>query len=216
MEDGVEFGNCAEFIKYMAKCSLMNEEWKLAEKYINILKKTKYHKAWAEQQEKYLYNKQAMLKNKTYETVARLMGYEDTLNSDNSIVEYYLMYHLTKNDFDDPLMQELSLVGALWTKDIQTFWPRFFHYADLHNGQHIPIHYQEAAYLYGHLEKQVDISGMPFDSVVVKTYANFMNRSQQLQQYRKMSEAELHDAMLNEFGHTFFFDYFLNRDQQLY
>ena len=214
MEDGVEYGNCAEFIKYMAKCSLMNEEWKLAEKYLNILKKTKYHRAWAEQQEQYLHNKQAMLKDKTYETVSRLMGYDDSLNSDNSIVEYYLMYHLTKLDSDDPLVQELSLVGALWTKDIQTFWPRFFRYTELHNGQHIPRHYQEAAYLYGHLENQVDISKMPFDKEVVETYANFMQMAQQ--QPQGTSEAVLHDRMISRFGHTFFFDYFLNRDQKLY
>ncbi|MBR6979213.1 MAG: hypothetical protein IKH88_05200 [Prevotella sp.] len=214
MEDGVEYGNCAEFIKYMAKCSLMNEEWKLAEKYINILKNTKYHRAWAEQQEKYLHNKQAMLKDKTYETVSRLMGYDDTLNSDNSIVEYYLMYHLTRLDSEDPLVQELSLVGALWTKDIQTFWPRFFRYTELHNGQHIPRHYQEAAYLYGHLENQVDISKMPFDKEVVQTYANFMKMAQQ--QPQGTSEAALHDLMIGQFGHTFFFDYFLNRDQKLY
>lgn len=214
MEDGVEYGNCAEFLKYMAKCSLMNEEWKLAAKYLNILKKTKYHKAWAEQQEQYLNNKQALLKDKTYETVSRLMGYEDTLNSDNSIVEYYLMHHLTKLNSNDPLVQELSVVGALWTKDIQTFWPRFFQYTDLHIGQHIPRHYQEAAYLYGHLENQVDISKMPFDKEVVDTYAKFMQRAQQ--QPQGTSEAALHDIMLGEFGHTFFFDYFLNRDQKLY
>lgn len=213
MEDGVEFGNCAEFIKYMAKCSLMNEEWKLARKYLDILKNTKYHKEWAERQEKYLYNKKEMLKDKTYETVSRLMGYEDTLNSDNSIVEYYLMHHLTNQFSDDPLMQELSLVGALWTKDIQAFWPRFFHYTELHKGQHVPIHYQEAAYLYGHLEHEVDISHMPFDQVVVTTYNNFMQKAQQ---HQGMSEATLHDIMLDEFGHTFYFDYFLNRDQQLY
>lgn len=214
MEDGVEYGNCAEFLKYMTKCSLMNEEWKLAEKYINILKKTKYHKAWAEQQEKYLNNKQAMLKDKTYNTVSRLMGYEDTLNSDNSVVEYYLMYHLTRLDSDDPMVQELSLVGALWTKDIQTFWPRFFRYTDLHIGKHIPRHYQEAAYLYGHLEKQVDISKMPFDKEVVQTYANFMQSAQQ--QPQGSTEAMLHDRLISQFGNTFFFDYYLNREQKLY
>lgn len=37
-------------------------------------------------------------------------------------------------------------------KDIDIFWPRFFQYATLHNGKPMPRHYQEAAYLYGHLE----------------------------------------------------------------
>ena len=212
-EDAVEHGWRVEYLKYMTKCSLMNEEWKLAAKYIKILKNTKYYREWAEEQEKFLNNKKAMLADKEYEAVSHLMGYNNSLNSDNSIVEQYLMHHLTNHYSDDPLMQELSLVGALWTKDIQTFWPRFFHYAELHNGQHIPIHYQEAAYLYGHLENQVDISKMPFDQIVVDNYNNFMRKANQ---YKGLSEETLHDMFLSEFGHTFYFDYFLNRNQQLY
>ena len=101
----------------------------------------------------------------------------------------------------------------MWKKDIQTFWPHFFHYAELHKGQHIPIHYQEAAYLYGHLAHQVDISRMPFDPVVRTTYDNFMQKAQQ---YAGMSEETLRDLFKSEFGHTFYYDYFLNRNQKLY
>ncbi len=212
-EDGVEHGWRIEYLKYMAKCSLLNEEWQLAEKYINLLKKTKYYKKWAIEQEKFLRNKKALLADREYGAVAHLMGYESTLNSDNTIVEQFVMNHFANHDSDDPLMQELTLVGALWKKDIQTFWPHFFHYAELHKGQHIPIHYQEAAYLYGHLENQVDISRMPFDPVVRTTYDNFMQKAQQ---YAGMSEETLRDLFKSEFGHTFYYDYFLNRNQQLY
>ena len=141
------------------------------------------------------------------------MDYKDILNSDNTIAESYLMLHLTDSYSNDPLMQELSLIGALWTKDINNFWPRFFHYASLHKGQHIPLHYQEAAYLYGHLENKVDISGMPFDKGIETTYKSFMERAQQLS---SLGEKEMAERMYPEFGHTFFYEYFLNRDQQMY
>ncbi|MBR6263379.1 MAG: hypothetical protein IKR05_09190 [Prevotella sp.] len=213
MEDGVEYGWRAEYLKLMTKCSLLNGEWQLARKYINLLKQTKFHKEWALQQEKFVGNTKLIAKEKEYEPITHLMDYKDILNSDNTIAESYLMLHLTDSYSNDPLMQELSLIGALWTKDINNFWPRFFHYASLHKGQHIPLHYQEAAYLYGHLENKVDISGMPFDKGIETTYKSFMERAQQLS---SLGEKEMAERMYPEFGHTFFYEYFLNRDQQMY
>ena len=123
------------------------------------------------------------------------------------------MKQLVRIDSEDPILQEQTLIAALWMKDIQLFWPKFFQYVNLHPGQHMPGHYQGAAYLYGHLEHDVDISRMPFDDVVVRNYDNFMARAQQ---NAGMTEDILRDVMRPEFGHTFYYEYFLNRDQQLY
>ncbi len=213
MEDGVEYGWKAEYLKMMAKCSLLNGEWQLARKYLNLLKDTKFHKAWAMEQEKYVGHPKAIASNKEYGPITHLMDYSDKLNSDNTVAESFLMRHLADSYSEDPLKQELSLLAALWTKDINVFWPRFFHYANLHKGQHIPLHYQEAAYLYGHLENKVDISHMPFDKGIEQTYKSFMERAQQLAPYGEQAMAE---RMYLEFGHTFFYDYFLNRNQQMY
>jgi hypothetical protein len=98
-------------------------------------------------------------------------------------------------------------------KDIQTFWPRFFKYAELMKGKHIPVHFQEAAYLYGNLEHQVDISHMPFDEAVPRTFQAFMAKAQQ---YGNLGEDWLRENLYNEFGHTFYYEYFLMRDQKLY
>ena len=79
----------------------------------------------------------------------------------------------------------------------------------------MPLHYQEVAYLYGHLEDKVDISKMPFDKVVVNTFDNFMARSQQLAA-QGYNEDMMRQSMRGEFGHTFYYEYFLNRNQELY
>ena len=76
-------------------------------------------------------------------------------------------------------------------KDIDIFWPRFFQYATLHNGKPMPRHYQEAAYLYGHLENKVDISHMPFDQEVKDSYQRFMEFTQQC---AGMTEAQMAEA----------------------
>ena len=77
----------------------------------------------------------------------------------------------------------------------------------------MPRHYQEAAYLYGHLEHQVDISHMPFDQEVIDNYNAFMDLAQRC---RGMSEEEMRPIFYPKFGHTFYYEYFLIRNQKLY
>jgi hypothetical protein len=77
----------------------------------------------------------------------------------------------------------------------------------------MPRIYQEAAYLYGHLEHDIDISNMPFDQSVIDSYQNFMQRGQQ---YPNMSVEQLHDILYPEYGKTFYFNYFLVRGLKTY
>ncbi|MGX8697532.1 MAG: DUF6057 family protein, partial [Prevotella sp.] len=109
--------------------------------------------------------------------------------------------------------QDQSMNAALWMKDIPTFWPFFNQYARNHQGERMPTHYQEAAYLYGHLEKNVDISRMPFDDSVKKSYDGFMKLAQRCQ---GMSEEKMKDVFYPQFGQTFYYEYFLIRNQKLY
>jgi len=213
LEDGVEYGWRAIYLKYMIRCSLMDEEYEVAAKYINILKHTRYHKAWAEQQEQYLYHRDKMKASEEYGPLFHLRDFKDQLGSDNGLVEYFLMHLLVNVETEDPDMQELVLFAALWTKDIPTFWSRFNKYAVLHQGKPMPRHYQEAAYLYGNLENKVDISRMPFDPQVKEDYENFMKLAQSCS---GMSEAQMRPVFYPRFGHTFYYDYFLIRNQQLY
>ena len=213
LEDGVEYGWRAVYLKYMTRCSLMDEEYEVAKKYIDILKHTRYHKAWAEEQEQYLNHRDKMKASAEYGPLFHLRDFKDQLGSDNGLVEYFLMHLLVNVETEDPEMQELVLFAALWTKDIATFWPRFNKYAVLHTGKEMPRHYQEAAFLYGNLEHNVDISGMPFDQQVVKDYQDFMALAQSC---AGMTEAQMRPIFYPRFGHTFYYDYFLIRNQKLY
>jgi hypothetical protein len=105
------------------------------------------------------------------------------------------------------------------------FWPRFFKYADLHEKEMMPIHYQEAAYLFGHLENQVDISKMPFDKdKIVNRYASFTRMTSQLMQMYgpqyQGNEAGLTkrvgDECFAEFGDTYWWFYYFSRNVYTY
>ncbi|MBR0274454.1 MAG: hypothetical protein IJQ59_10285 [Bacteroidaceae bacterium] len=229
MEDGVEFGWKAETLKFMARTSLLNHEWTVARKYLDLLKKTTFHRQWAERYEKLLdtpeafdletleasakagkplLDEQAM---KEFAPILHMMTYPDRLDGDNTLVEMYLLQTFAKGNGDDPLFQEMTLICALIMKDIDLFWPRFMKFATMHPELHMPRHYQEAAYLYGHLEDKVDISRMPFDQEVRDSYERFMRFNEQC---GPMSEEQKAVAFYPQFGGTFYYFYFLVRNQK--
>ncbi|MCD8317332.1 MAG: DUF6057 family protein [Paraprevotella sp.] len=213
MEDGVVYGWKVEYLKYMAKTSIVDGDFKVARKYIDMLKQTLFHKKWAEKYEAYLDHPEKVRKGKEFRPILSLMPEEDALDSDLSVIEMYLLRKFAHRQSNDPLCPEQTLIAALQMKDIALFWPRFFQYAALHKGQHMPRHYQEAAYLYGHLENKVDISRMPFDDEVKDTYQRFMDFTRQC---GGMTEEQMAEAFRPQFGNTFYYFYFLVNGLQTY
>lgn len=229
MEDGVEFGWKAETLKFMVRNSLLNHEWDVARKYLNLLKQTTFHRQWAKRYEPLLVNHDAFDLEKLeasvrdgrplldeqhlheFAPIMHMMTYPDRLDGDNTLVERYLIQTFATGNGDDLLFQEMTLIGALYMKDIDLFWPRFMRYATLHPKDDMPRYYQEAAYLYGHLENKVDISHMPFSQSVRDSYDRFMKFNTQC---GVMTEEQKAVAFRPQFGDTFYYFYFLVRNQK--
>jgi hypothetical protein len=212
MEHGVERGWRSEILKYFIRCAIVSGETRVARKYINLLKHTRYNKELAAHYETLLDNKKAKA-DPEFEQVFHLTRSEDVLSTDNTIVEKFIMNQFASLPSPDTLYQEQAVYSALWTKDIPTFWRNFFPYAKSHMGQHMPTHLQEAVYLYGQLEKNVDTSKMPFDQSVIDTYKNLMQDAQQMS---NMSEEGMARALYPRFGQTYYYDYYFVRNQKLY
>ena len=230
MEDGVEFGWKAETLKFMARTCLLNHEWEAARKYLRMLSMTTFHRKWAKRYEKLLDRHDALdltkaeasikankpllsdTERREFLPIMHLMTYPDRLDGDSGLIELYLINTFAHGGGLDPVFQEASLVFALQLKDIPTFWPHFEQFARLHPDIHMPIIYQQAAYLYGTLEPQrVDISHMPFDESVPATYKRFMEFNNQC---GNMTEEQKAEAFRPMFGDTFFYYYFLVRNQK--
>ncbi len=229
MEDGVEFGWRAETLKFMVRTSLLNHEWTVARKYLNLLKQTTFHRRWAERYEPLLVNHDAFdlakleasvsegrpllneEQQREFAPIMHMMTYPDRLDGDNTLVEMYLLQTFANGNGDDLLFQEMTLICALIMKDIDLFWPRFMRYATLNPKKNMPRYYQEAAYLYGHLENKVDISRMPFEQSVRDTYDRFMQFNAQC---GMMTEEQKAVAFRPQFGDTFYYFYFLVRNQK--
>lgn len=219
MEDAVEFGWQVEGLKLMALCSMLKGEDVVAEKYFNILKKTRYHKEWAEKYEAFLGQPEKIKAAPEFSPICYLMNYGDRLDGDNTLIELYLLQTFANGRGADPIYQEATLMCAMLMKDIQLFWPRFSEYATMHSKEpnfKMPRHYQEAAYLYGQLEPQTrpaNFEQMPFDQSVKDTYQQFMAFNNQ-PHIAPLSEAEKAKQFKPQFGNTFYYFYFLVRNQK--
>lgn len=213
LEQGVEFGFRAEYLKYLTRCAMVNGDWQEARKYVALLKHTRYHKAWAEEYERFINHPEQLKNNGAFAPIFHLMTSSDVLGNDMMLAEDFIMHRFVKSQSDDKLYKEQSLIAALWTKDIQTFWVRFSDYVRSHPGERVPTHYQEAAYLYGHLKEGVDISKMPFDEQVKNDYATFMDM---VNNTTFENEEEVREVFFTRFGHTFYYDYFFIHELPLY
>lgn len=216
IENCVEFGFKVNDLKMLARCAILNGEYQLANKYINILKSTTFHGKWAERLLPMTKDPNKIPYFKEYEYILPLRGFKDILDGDNGLCEMYLLNYFSNSSNINPKFQEVTLNFAMIQKNIQLFWPRFFQYATLHNGKEMPIHYQEAAYLYGTLEKQVDIKRMPFDKTkIIERYAAFQQMSQSLLK-QGMTAEQVGEAMKSAYGDTFWWFYFFCRDVKSY
>ena len=56
MEDAVEYGWRMEYVKHAVRASLLSGEYVLAQRYINILKRTMFYRGWANEMQQYVDN----------------------------------------------------------------------------------------------------------------------------------------------------------------
>lgn len=226
MEDGVEFGWSVDVLKYMTKTSLLTHDWKVAKKYIDLLKQTRYHREWAEKYETFIGHPERMEADEEMQPIVPMSQFPDRLDGDNTLVEMYLLKTFSGGFGADPYYQEMTLICSLIMKDIELFWPRFHQYLNMHQqepGFRVPTHYQEAAYLYSMLEPQRPsqlwpgltnaeaLQRLPFDQSVKESYKNFMDFNTQC---GSMTDEQKKVAFRPQYGNTFYYFYFLMRNQK--
>ena len=94
MEDGVEYGWTVERLKLMAKCSLLNGEMAVAQRFLNLLKKTTFHRGWAKRYETFVHQPQLMMHDPELAPILPLLRTDDFLTSDQSQLEMFLIEQL--------------------------------------------------------------------------------------------------------------------------
>jgi hypothetical protein len=207
MENNVEYGMSVDRLKYMVKCSLVNGEFALAQKYINVLKKTFFYSDWAAKYQQYIDAPKRIAEDDELKAIAPLTAFENIPDGDGNLLEAYILNSFAHMKGGPPEIVELSLQCNMILKNIERFWPRFFLYAKTHD--RIPVHYQEAALLYAYLENKVDISNFDFNKEVIDRFNQLIVLSKT---YQYHSDEKNKAFFKPQFGKTFWYYYFFTND----
>lgn len=215
IEDAVEFGWNVEDLKYAIRSSLAAGNWDIAEKYIDILSHSPLHRKWAEDERKYLHAPDLIASSDEYGSIIPMTCKADYIDGDKSIIETFLMKYFLNYRTPDatPEFDDAAMLWAMRSQDISQFWTAFSNWIHTHPKADAPVHYQEAAYMYGHLEKTVDISGLPFSPDIPKRFDSFMQYASK-HPFSIIEEASY--PYRRQFGNTFFYFYYFIRDIDTY
>ena len=206
IEESVEFGWKAQYLKYLARCAMLTGEEAVAKKYFGLLRQTRYFGKWADEYEPMNGRKDLLEKSASMGPICHMMHYDNSAGSDNNgHAEKYLMQLLADLDSNDPYFQEQAVLAAMWTKNPKLFWPRFTQYIRLHPNDDMPRIFQEAAYLFCKLQNR-PTDQLPFDKEVISEYEAI---SDKMRQYDGMDLEQVRNLLYPSFGHTYYYDYYL-------
>ena len=213
MEDGVNWGWNVEVLQYMARAAILGNEPQVARKYLNLLRQTCYYGDWADHMEELLNSRDLLERDRETGPITHMMQYPDIQSKGDGYVEKNLMVMLSKTDSEDPFFQEQAVLAAMWTRNSSDFWPRFDQYLGLNPGRPIPRIMQEAAYFFGTLEQQPFIDQLPIDQSVKDSFEAFMTPMEECQ---GKPSAQLRSWLFQNYGNTYYFEYFFLRNITYY
>lgn len=214
MEDAVEYGWRYEYLKHAARSMLLAGEYRLAQRYVDILKRTIFYRAWAKEIENYIKNPDLIEKTNEFAMPLQLFCYPDELSVDDSFVEAFL----TKNfkyvpEGVTPLYLEVALTSAMIRKDQKAFWYIFERYLNECQPTKLPKNYQEALILFLNLDKGNTVSVGPafVDKFVSKSVQRRLESFvAKTKNYKGMKEAEM-APYFKDYDDTYFYFYFFVR-----
>ncbi|MBR3454097.1 MAG: hypothetical protein IKH26_02120 [Bacteroidaceae bacterium] len=198
MEDMVEYGLRPQYLSYMLRSSLLNEEKTLAEKYARQLNAHPFYHI------DYEHDYEAEVK-----AIQPLLEYNNILDGDGGHVEAYLLQNYATMRGGTREMVTLSLDCALILKDINDFWPLFIKMLPVwehENGNKIPRHYQEAALLFANLQGNIDLSQVNIEDNIKEQFNNLIAEANANSQYGdEYNATRLRPLYGNTYWYYFFF-----------
>lgn len=209
MEDGVEYGWNVELLQYMARCAIFNNEKQAARKFLDILRQTCYCGSWADRMERLMNDAKLLASDDEAGPITHMMHYTDHLDAVEGRVEKCVMTTLAQHDADDLYFQEQSVLGAMWTREPDYFWPRFEHYYELNGDRPVPRIFQEAAWLFANMQGQEGLEEWELEGGVKENFYSFMKL---MEQYRTSpNNGQIRQFLYDRYGDTYYFEYFFLR-----
>jgi hypothetical protein len=198
-EEMVVYGYRPQNIKMLAKTSLINGDYRMARKYINILKRTIYYRNWAKKYEKMADNPD-------------LIKYDPELGAKIKILpksNFFIQFNEPQNNLplildaqpDNRKAFEYYLAGELLTKNVEVVVNNVKKMKGL-GYTLIPGHIEEAVLMYYNSTKIApDLGGLTISAETQTRFSNYVATYKLLRQSSALNK----ERMQKEFGNTFWF-----------
>ena len=213
MEEGVEYGWSVELLQYLTRCAIINNETQAARKFIDILRQTCYYGSWADAMEKLVKDPALKAKDAEVGPITHMLHYGNRLDSAEGYVERFLMTNLAHYDADDLAFQEQAVLGAMWTREPDYFWPRLEHYYALNGRRSLPRIFQEAAWLFANMQGQQGLEEWALEDGVKESFYTFMEL---MEKFRQAPNNRLKQYLYEKYGNTYYFEFFFLRNITYY
>lgn len=184
-------------LKRLVKTNLILGHYAVAEKYLQLIEKTTFHKEWAATYQAFLYNDEAI------EADAELGDKRRSLSQKNRFAMFYgwqpeLEDILTANPKNEKAMLYLGL-GFLLNKDMEGFHRFLDKYYGTEALQTLPVVFQQGVIALFQQEKQ-KWENYDLSPQVVKMYNQYRDLY-----FKNQRQPNMKNIMARSFGHTFWY-----------
>jgi hypothetical protein len=190
-----------ENIKLLIKTELINGNFRVAERFINILKKTLHYRRWADNYEKMIHDPSSVTKDPELGEKVRLLPGMDFFVMFNDMQNIELL--LVSNPSNKKAF-EYKMARLLFEKDMEAIVTEVKKMKGMGYNQ-IPKHIEESVLQYTALVNKVpDLGGL---SIRDETEILFRKYVENFNQYKSNKLSSFQEKMTNEWGNTFWYYY---------
>jgi hypothetical protein len=199
-EAQTKFDKSPDILKRIALCNLLLGEYPTAEKFLNILSKSKIHKKWAEKYLPFL-NNEAMIAGDPFLSEKRkLIPHEDFYS--NTQHPQYDLYMLLTQHPENKMAFEYFIADALLNHDVAKVVVNL-KYLEKLGYEKIPVHIEEALMMFLTMNKEYKVDLGKYQ-ISQETQKNFIAYSKLLMKYRQ-NRMEGQPEIYRNFGNTYWY-----------
>jgi len=205
-------------LKMLARCSLANGETALARKYLQIVRRSPFHRRWVERRLAYLDgDDSARSVAEEVEQIRKRMPKENLILKTHPDLDAILLDLVFAEDFrtSSDEARELTLFLLLQQKQLDRFKEYFDFRFQQQEPWEIPVHFQEAMLIASQdpLKATADYRLLPS---VCERYQQFVAFDRRYGEMKQKNPLEFVKQLERQFGNTYWFFYFAVRRVHTY
>lgn len=191
-------GQSPRLLKRLILTSLINENYAIAEKYLNVLDQTLFYREWAQHYRNFIYNTNLLLQDQEIIEKRHLMIHTDFFADSNFDFE---LSKLLENHPDNRMAFEYYMASLLLEKNLTSFAANICHLKD-YGIKEIPVHYEEALLLYMvNIKKNTIPEAYMIRESTIQRFKDYLNTSSPFSSNPALAVKELGKV----YGKTYWF-----------